>query len=142
MERLGQEALDLARPGDRDPLVFAQLLNAQDGDDVLQVPVLLQHPLHTSRHLVVLVAHDARIEDRRRRGQRVNGRIEALIRQRALQRNRRVKMGEGRHWGRVRIVVRRDVHRLHRGDRALLGRGDALLQSAHLRGQRRLVAHG
>ena len=38
-------------------------------------------------------------------------------------------------------VVGGHVHRLHRGHRALLGRRDALLERAHLRRHRRLVAH-
>ena len=43
---------------------------------------------------------------------------------------------------RIGQVVGRHVHRLERRDRALLGGGDALLQRAHLGGQRRLVADG
>ena len=51
-------------------------------------------------------------------------------------------MGEGRRRRRVGEVVGRHVDGLHRGDRAALRGGDALLQLAHLVGQRRLVAHG
>ena len=51
-------------------------------------------------------------------------------------------MGEGGGGRRVGQVVGRHVHGLDRGDRADLGRGDALLQAAHFLGQRRLVAHG
>ena len=43
---------------------------------------------------------------------------------------------------RVGEVVGGDVDRLHRRDRALARRGDALLELAHLGGERRLVAHG
>ena len=43
---------------------------------------------------------------------------------------------------RVGVVVGGHVDRLHRRDRALLRRGDALLQLAHLGQQRRLVADG
>ena len=43
---------------------------------------------------------------------------------------------------RVGQVIGRHVNRLYRGDRALLGRGDALLQRAHLGCQRRLIAYG
>src|SRR6266849_858984 len=39
------------------------------------------------------------------------------------------------------LVVRRHVHSLDRGDRSFDGRGDALLQLAHLGRERRLVAH-
>ena len=40
---------------------------------------------------------------------------------------------------RVGQIVRRDVNRLHRRDRAFLGRGDAFLQVAHLGRERRLI---
>ena len=53
---------------------------------------------------------------------------------------RRVEVRERRRRRRVRVVVGRHVDRLHRGDRALLRRRDALLHLAHLREQRRLVA--
>ena len=51
-------------------------------------------------------------------------------------------MGEGGGRRRVGQVVGRHVDRLHRGDRALLRGGDALLQRAHVGGERRLIAHG
>jgi hypothetical protein len=50
-------------------------------------------------------------------------------------------MGEGGRRRRVGEVVGRHVDRLDRGDRAGAGRGDALLQRAHVGGERRLVAH-
>ena len=79
---------------------------------------------------------------RRGRGQRVDGREDAVLGDRALQRDRRVEVGEGRRRRRVGVVVGGHVDRLQRGDRAALGRGDALLELAHLGGQRRLVADG
>ena len=51
-------------------------------------------------------------------------------------------MGEGGRRRRVGEVVGRHVDGLHRRDRAALGRGDALLQLAHLGGQGGLVADG
>ena len=51
-------------------------------------------------------------------------------------------MGEGRGRGRVGQVVCRHVDSLYGGDRALAGGSDTLLQSAHLGGQRGLVADG
>ena len=50
-------------------------------------------------------------------------------------------MGEGGGGRRVGQVVGRNVNRLHRGDRTLGGGGDALLQRAHVGGERRLIAH-
>src|SRR6185436_14606006 len=40
---------------------------------------------------------------------------------------------------RIGVIVRRNVNRLHRGDRAFFRRRDALLKLAHLRRERRLV---
>ncbi len=51
-------------------------------------------------------------------------------------------MGERGRRRRVGEVVGRHVDRLHRGDRAGARRRDALLQLAHLGGERRLVADG
>ena len=51
-------------------------------------------------------------------------------------------MREGVRRRRVGEVVGRHVDRLHRGDRALVRRGDPLLQLPHLGGERRLVADG
>ena len=53
-----------------------------------------------------------------------------------------VEVGEGGERRRVGVVVGGHVHGLQRGDRAAPGRGDALLQLAHLVGQGGLVAHG
>src|SRR5689334_18669826 len=50
-------------------------------------------------------------------------------------------MGEGGRGRGVGVVVRGHVNRLQRGDRARLGRRDALLKLAHLRSQRWLVTH-
>ena len=77
---------------------------------------------------------------RERRRQRIDRRIDAQLRNRARQVRRRVEMREGRRRRRVGVVVGRHVNRLHRGDRALLRRRDALLQLAHLAEQRRLIA--
>src|SRR3990167_1449145 len=49
-ERLTQEALDLARPRHRQLVLFAQLLDAQDGDDVLEVLVALENRFHRAGH--------------------------------------------------------------------------------------------
>ena len=78
---------------------------------------------------------------RRRRGQRVDRRVEALRRDLTRELGRRVEVRERRRRGRVGVVVGGHVDRLQRGDRVAARRGDALLQDAHLVGEVRLVAH-
>ena len=90
----------------------------------------------------MLVADDARVEDARRRGERIDRRVDAELRDLPRQVGRRVEVRERRRRRRVGVVVGGHVNRLHRGDRALLRRGDALLQLAHLGQQRRLIADG
>jgi hypothetical protein len=51
-------------------------------------------------------------------------------------------VGERGRRRRVGQVVGGHVNGLHRGDRTLVGGGDAFLQRAHVGGQRRLITHG
>ena len=141
-ERLREEALDLARARDRLLVLVGELVDPEDGDDVLQLLVALQHLLDLGRGVVVVLAEDVGLEDRRGRVERIHRRVDPLLDQRAGQRRGRVQVGEHRGRGRVGEVVSRHVDRLDRGDRALAGRRDPLLESAHLRLQRRLVADG
>ena len=73
--------------------------------------------------------------------ERVHRRVDALFRDRAVQHGGGVQVRERGRGRRVGQVVGRHVDRLHRGDRALVGGGDALLQRAHVGGERRLIAH-
>ena len=79
---------------------------------------------------------------RRGRVERIDGRVDAELGDRAREHRGRVEVGERRRRRRVGEVVGGHVDGLHRGDRALVGRGDALLQLAHLGRQRRLVTDG
>ena len=65
-----------------------------------------------------------------------------LFRDAPLQVDVGVEVGEGRGGRGVGRVVGGNIDRLHRGDGALLGGGDALLQRAHLRAERGLIADG
>src|SRR5829696_4954240 len=139
-ERLRHEELELASPVDGLLVIIAQLLDAEDGDDVLQVTVALQHLLHLAGDPIVLFADHKRIEDAGGRAEGVDRREDTARGDSALQRDGGVEVGEGRRRSGVGVVVGRDVDGLHRGDRPRLGRGDPLLQLPHLGRQRRLVA--
>src|SRR5271157_648161 len=71
VEGLRQELLDLAGARHRELLVFAEFVDTENRDDVLQVLVALQHALNGLRRVVVLLAHDARIENARSGSQRI-----------------------------------------------------------------------
>src|SRR5690606_28951560 len=71
-ERLREELLDLARTRNGELVVFRELVDAENRDDVLQVLVALQDLLHGARRVVVLVAENARIENARGRRQRID----------------------------------------------------------------------
>ena len=87
------------------------------------------------------LADDLWRQDRRRRRQRVDGRVDAQRGDLTAQLGGGVEEGERGERRRVGVVVGGHVHGLQRGDRAATGRRDALLQLAHLVGERRLVAH-
>src|SRR3954468_21614098 len=57
-ERLREEALDLARPVDGDPVLLGELVETEDRDDVLELLVALEDLLRARGHRVVAVAHD------------------------------------------------------------------------------------
>src|SRR5262245_42715500 len=65
-ERLRQEFLDLAGPRHDELVLFRQLVDPEDGDDVLEVLVTLQDPLHATRGVIVLLADHPGVEDARR----------------------------------------------------------------------------
>ena len=143
IERLAEEALDLAGPADDQLVFFAQFVDAEDGDDVLQIAVALEHRLHLAGDAGVLFADDVGGSRRAAgRGERIDGGVDALAGDAALEVDERVQVGEGVGRGGVGRIVGGDVHGLHRRDGAVLGAGDAFLQLAHFRGERRLVTDG
>src|SRR5215212_3122373 len=131
-ERLGEETLQPARPAHDNLILLGELVDTEDGDDVLQLLVALEDVLDLLGYLVVLVADHRRVKDRRGGGQGVHGRVDALLGESTTKLHRRVEVGEHGERRRVGEVVRRDVDGLEARYRAVLGRGDPLLQGAHL----------
>src|SRR5712691_4383783 len=142
VEGLGEEALELPRAGHGKLVLVGELLHPEDGDDVLKILVTLEDRLHGPGCRVVLLAQDDRIENARGGGEGIDGRVDSEFGERPRQNRRRVEVGEGRGGRGIGDVVGRHVDGLHRGDRALLGRGDPLLKRAHLGAEGRLVADG
>ena len=141
-ERLGQEALDFTGTRHGVLVFLGQLIHTENGNNVLQLFVALQHTLYRSGHFIVILTDQVRIEQARGRVQRIHSRVNTLLSDAAAQYQRGVQVGEGGGGRRVGQVVRGNVHGLEGRDRTLLGRRDAFLQQTHFQGQRRLIAHG
>ena len=62
-ERLRQEPLNLARARDRQLVVFGELVDAENRDDVLEVLITLQDLLHRSSNRVVLLSEHTRVQN-------------------------------------------------------------------------------
>jgi hypothetical protein len=142
VEGLGEEALDLAGAGDGQAVLFGQFVHAQNRDDVLQFLVALQDLLHAAGDLVVLFADDLGGENGGGGGERGPRRDRCPARRWAGQLGGGVQVREGRGGRRVGVVVGGHVHGLDRGDRTVLGGGDAFLQFAHVGAEGGLVTHG
>src|SRR6478735_7711247 len=85
IERLRKEALDPACPLNDFTVLRAQLFDAENGDDVLQIAIALKHSLHFAGDRVVLLADDQRIENARGRGERIHRRVDAALGDRAIE---------------------------------------------------------
>src|SRR6185295_11259247 len=112
-ERLRQKPLDLAGAIDYLLILFAQLIDAKNRNDVLQFAVTLQNLLHTASNTEVLFADNAGLQDTAVRRQRIDGGIDAASRDRALQVDEGIKVLESISRGRISRIVGGHVHRLH-----------------------------
>mmetsp|Transcript_10743 Transcript_10743/g.25675 ORF Transcript_10743/g.25675 Transcript_10743/m.25675 type:complete len:533 (+) Transcript_10743:41-1639(+) len=140
VEGLAHELLDLAGAGDRDLVVLTQLVHSEDGNDILQVLVILEHLLHLTRELVVLLADDARVEHARCRVERVHGGVDSKLSNAARKHSRRVQMRKGGGGRRIGQIVSGHVDGLHGGDGTLLVGGDTLLEHTQIGGEGGLVS--
>ena len=112
-ERLREEPLNLASAGN-DQLVFVgKLVETENRDDVLKIFVTLQNALHVLRSIVMLLADDARIENARRRRERIDRRINSQLDDLTRESGDGVKVRKRSRRRRIGVVVRRYVDRLN-----------------------------
>jgi hypothetical protein len=131
-----------ARARDRHFLVFAKFVDAQNGDDVLQVFVSLQRLLDHLRHIVMILPNDSGIKNARGGSQRIDRGIDSNLGKRTRKHRRGIEVSKRGGRRRIGQIVRRHVDRLHRSHRALLSRSNALLQLTHFGGQVGLITDG
>ena len=89
-----------------------------------------------------MLADDIGRQGARGGSQRIDGGINALAGDVALEIDERIQVRKRIGRGGIGGVIGGDIHGLHGCDRAALGAGDALLQLAHFRGERGLVTDG
>ncbi len=141
-ERLREEALDFAGAVNGLFILGREFVEAENGDDVLEILVALEDALEFAGDAVVLFADDRNFERLRDGGERVHSGINTELGDGALQHDGGVQVREGVGGRGVGQIVGRHVDRLHGGDGAFLRRRDALLEEAHFVGERGLVTDG
>ena len=121
MEGLGKELLNAAGTSDGLFVFVAELVDTQNGDDILQIFVALQKLFYALSGVVVLVTKNIRIENARGGSKRIDSRINAHFGNGARKISRRIEVSESGGWGRIGVVVGWNVNGLHGRDGAALG---------------------
>lgn len=141
-EGLGQETLDLAGTLDGKLVSLAQLVHSENGDDVLEGLVLLEHLLDLGGGVVVVLSDDTGIQHTGLGVKGIDGRVDTKLRDTTGQHSRGIQMGEGRGRGRISQIISRHVDGLDGGNGSLGGGGDTLLHETHVDGEGWLVTDG
>ena len=138
-EGLGQETLELTGTLDSELISLRQLVHTQNGDDVLEGLVLLEHLLDTGGGVVVLVTNDTGVEHTGLGVQRVDSGVDTQLGDTTGQHSGGIQVSEGGGGGRVSQIVSGHVDGLDGGNGTLVGGGDTLLHTTHIDGQGGLV---
>ena len=134
-EALAEETLDLTGAGNDEFFFIGQFVHTENGDDVLQVFVALQHFLHAAGDVVVFFADD-RVGQGCGRWNRVGLRLgRYLFGDTTVQNGGCIQVCEGGCWRWVGQVIGRDVDSLNGGDGTFVGGGDTFLHLAHFGGE-------
>lgn len=115
------------------------MLQAEHGDDILEIFVLRQRASDFLRQEIVPLADDAGRGHFGTGLQQINGRVESFTPPLAREHDGRQKMRKRMHRRRVGQIVRRHIHRLNGSDGASVGIGDALLQPREFGAQGGLI---
>jgi len=142
VEGLREELLDAAGAVDGLLVFIGELIDTEDGNDVLKIFVALKDALDLLRGVVMIVADDAGIENARGGSERIDGGVDAEFGDGARKIGGGVKMREGCGGCRICLFVPRGLESIQRGDRALHGGGNTILGFAHFGGEVGLITDG
>ena len=136
-----KKSLNFTSPGNKQLIILRKLIHTEDGDDILQIFILLQGNLNTAGNQIMLLTDDIRIKNTGGGIQRINRRIDSELGNLPGKNNGSVKMGKGGCRSGVGQVVGRYVDALYSGNGTLGGRGNAFLQGTKVGGQGRLITN-
>lgn len=141
-EGLAQETLELTGTLDSELVGLGKFVHTQNGNDILERLVLLEHLLDTRGGVVVLLTDDTGVKHTRLGVKRVDSGVDTQFGDTTGQDSGGVQVSEGGSGGRVSQVISGHVDGLDGGDRALGGGGNTLLHNTHVNGQGGLVTDG
>jgi peptide chain release factor 1 len=141
-ERLAQETLELTGTLDGELVSLRQFVHTQNGNDILEGLVLLEHLLDTGSGVVVLLADNTGVEHTGLGVERVDGRVDTQLGDTTGQHSGGVQVSEGGGGSRVSQIVSGHVDGLDGGNGTLGGGGNTLLHTTHVDGQGGLVTDG
>src|SRR5262249_61926066 len=128
-----QELFNLAGASHSALVFVGEFFDTENGDDVLQILVALENRLHAASNGVVLGADDARIENARVAGERIDRWVDAAFDDLAAEVGCRVQVREGGGRGGIGVVLGGRANRLPPRGRAAPRGSRALLQFAPFR---------
>ena len=103
--------------------------------------IFLEDSLDFFGYFIVSFSYSIRIQNQRITLKRIHRRINPLFSDRPVQHDRRIKMRKGRRRSRIRKIICRNIHRLHRSNRPFIRGSNSLLQSSHLTRQGWLISY-
>ena len=139
VEWLGEEFLDTAGATDDEFIFWSELVDTENGDDILEVLIALEDALNASGNAEVFFADDNGVEGLRGRGEGVDSRVDSESGDTAFEDDGGVEVGEGIGGRGVGEVICGDVDGLERGDGAALGGRYTFLEFTHFLAERWLV---
>lgn len=139
---LAQETLELTGTLDGKLVGFGQFVHTQNGNDILERLVLLDHHLDLGGGVVVVLTDNTGVEHTRLGVERVNSGVDTQLGDTTGQDSGSVQVSEGGGGGRVSQVISGDIDGLDGGNGTLLSGGDTLLHDTHVNGQSGLVTDG
>ena len=142
LEGLGEELGDLAGAVDGELVLLGELVDTEDGNDVLELLVLGEHLDDVLGDVVVVDGDDVGVHDTGGALEGVDGGVDTGLGDGTVEDSGGVKVGEGGGGGGIGDIIGGDVDGLDGGNGTLGGGGNALLEHTEILSEGGLVTDG